>query len=184
MELITTILAMGTVVLSVSVGLSFIAQSLDSLKYNGTTSKNYHDYYQNPLHKINSKYFHYRPKGTVIVSKKKWEEIEKNIGLRIFDATRKGKIIGRREALKEIRDVVESSKEKAAPNSPYLLIGVKPTDPLESIEKRWDYLMMRYDPSNFVDLDPAFVDLARIRRKQLTRAWNSIRVGIAERGKS
>ena len=36
MELITTILAMGTVVLSVSVGLSFIAQSLDSLKYTFT----------------------------------------------------------------------------------------------------------------------------------------------------
>ena len=75
-----------------AMGLSFLSQSLRSLefseKWGGQTSENY---YQNPLHRLNSKYWHYRPKGSVIVSKKQWEEIEKNIGIEINLAKDKGK---------------------------------------------------------------------------------------------
>jgi len=167
-------------IILIMMGMSYLGQSLESLKFNGSTNQSPYNYYENPLNRINSKYFHYRPKGTVIVSRGQWEEIEKNIGLRISDAIGRGKKIGRRETIAEIQDVVDKEREEIVPSSPYLLLGVKSTDSIDSIKKRWQHLMLAYAADNFEHLDPAFSELARIRRKELTRAWNKIQCGVGE----
>lgn len=184
MELLLIVaFSLPMIIILVVMGVSYIEQGLKPLKFNGSTSQTHYDYYQNPLYKINSKYFHYRPKGSVIVSKNQWKKIEKNIGLRIADAIIRGKKLGRKETIAEIQDVVDKEKSEITPSSPYLLLGVKSTEPLVKIEKRWQELMDRYDLVNFKHLDPAFLELARIRRQEFVKAWNKIRCGVGESNK-
>jgi hypothetical protein len=170
-------LVIGIVLLCM--GLSFIGAGLGSLDFTdsyGSMTPN--DYYQNPLHTLNSKYFHYRPKGSVIVSKKQWSEIERNMGIRLLEAKTAGKTIGYKQAIVEIQDKVTEEKAKTFPSSPYAVLDLEASAPLAALEERYKYLLSVYDPRNFSTLDKAFVELAEIRTQQVKRAWAQINLGI------
>jgi len=166
-------------------GLSFISSGLKSLDFTdsyGSMTPN--DYYQNPLYTLNSKYFHYRPKGSVIVSKKQWANIEKNMGVKLLEMKEAGKTIGFKQAIVEIQDKVTEEKTKTFPSSPYAVLDVESSAPLEKIEEKYKYLLIAYNPANFVALDKAFVELAEIRTQQIKRAWSQINLGIKPAGAS
>lgn len=164
-------------------GLSFISQNLNAADY-GAGYLDTSNYYKNPLYTLNSKYWHYRPRGSVVVSKQEWEKIEKNIGIKISEAKTAGSILGYKGALIDIRDKVAEEKAKTSPSSPYLVLGVDPTTPLDEIEKRYNKLMDLYALKNFVDLDMTFTELATIRNTQILRAWNKIKFGIGRKSVS
>jgi len=165
-------------IILISFGLSFIDFGLGSLDIPYSYKTGTNDYYQNPLCRLNSKYFHYRPKGAVVVSKKQWSEIERGMGFKLNEAKRAGKSIGYRAALVEIQDKVKEEKAKTSPSSPYLVLGVESAAPLAEIEKRYKHLLEIYSPKGFVSLDKAFVELAEIRTAQIVRAWNQINLGV------
>jgi len=165
-------------VILVAMGLSFIDFGLDSLGHSDTYGNRTADYYQNPLHRLDSKYFHYRPKGSVIVSKKQWATIEENMGIKLDEAKNNGKILGYKQALVEIQDKVKEEKTKTFPSSPYAVLDIESKAPMAEIEKKYKYLLQIYDPKNFITLDKAFTELAEIRRAQITRAWNQVNLGI------
>jgi len=173
-------------IILVCIGLSSINQSLESLEYNNPSyqwsNMSTSEYYKNPLHRIDSKYFHYRPKGSVIVSQKEWEIIERNIAAKIARAKKHGQILGYNAAIIEVKDKVEEEKAKITPRSPYMVLNVEATTPLEEIKVQYLKLMAQYDPVNFENLDSTFVELAGIRCQQILKAWSqinaSIRVGV------
>jgi hypothetical protein len=170
-------LVLGIILLCI--GLSFVGAGLKSLdftdSYGATTSNSY---YLNPLHTLNSKYFHYRPKGSVIVSKKQWADIERNMGIKLLEAKTAGKSIGYKQAIVEIQDKVTEEKAKTFPSSPYAVLDLEASAPLAALEERYNYLLKIYDPRAFVDLDKAFIELAEIRTQQVKRAWSQINLGI------
>lgn len=163
-----------------AMGLSFLSQNLESLKYNNAHwgDPNARDYYQNPFFRLNSKYWHYRPKGAVVLTKHKWAEIEKNIGIKLTQAKNEGKKVGYKACLVEFTDKIKEEKARVTPSSPYAVLGVNSTDPQESIKERYHFLIKIYDPKNFVDLDEAFIKLAQIRCKQIKKAWQQINYGV------
>lgn len=165
-------------IILIAMGLSFIDFGLGSLGFSDTFGNRTADYYQNPLHRLNSKYFHYRPKGTVTVSKKQWAVIEENMGIKLAEAKNNGKILGYKRALVEIQDKVKEEKTKTFPSSPYAVLDIESKTPMADIEKKKEYLLQIYDPKNFISLDKAFTELAEIRSAQITRAWNQINLGI------
>ena len=169
-------LVMGMILLCM--GLSFIDFGLSSLAIGDSYNADSYNYYQNPLNRLGSKYFYYRPKGAVVVSKKQWAAIEKNIGVKIGEAKEVGRTIGYKEAIIDIRFKVKEEKAKAFPSSPYAVLDVESKMPLNEIEEKFVYLYGIYDPKNFISLDPAFTELAEIRRAQVKRAWNQINLGI------
>ncbi len=173
-------------IILISMGLAFLDQSLSSLNYNndygawnGLSSA---DYYNNPLAKINSKWFHYRPKGSVILSKKQWADIEANIEIKIKKAKEAGKILGRKAVIIEIQDRVKEEQTKIVPSNPYEILGVKAkTSALPSkleMENNYKHLRTVYNPENFTHLDKSFVELAEIRIEQITEAWRKVKMGI------
>lgn len=168
-------------IILVSVGLSFISASMESLDFTdsyGTTTP--YDYYRNPLHYLDSKYFHYRPKGSVIVSKAQWAEIEKNIGVQIIKAKDAGQKIGYKRAIVEIQDKVKEEKTKTFPSSPYAVLDVTSTTPMAEVEEKYKHLLQIYNPNVFVTLDKAFIELAEIRTAQIVRAWDQISLGVVK----
>ncbi|KPK10631.1 MAG: hypothetical protein AMJ56_07625 [Anaerolineae bacterium SG8_19] len=166
----------------VAIGASFVSQGMDSLRYNENWGKyRSFSYYNNPLCKMNSKYFYFRPKGWVILSKKQWEDIEKSIGANIQKAKDNGKILGKALMLKQIQDQVSAEKERVFPSSPYKILGMDSTASLTEIQQKYNALMAMYDPKNFVDLDRAFIELAEVRQDQIRKAWNKIQAGIGEK---
>jgi len=179
-ELLTiTILAIIMGIILIGIGLSFISQSLNPLEFNeswqGHSSK---DYYKNPLYTLNSKYWHYRPMGSVVVSKQQWEEIEKNVGIKINQSEEKGKDIGYNKAIVEIQNLVEQEEAKTFPNSPYAILNIESTATVEEVNKKYKHLLKVYDSRNFVDLDKAFIQLAEIRTAQIKKAWKKISFGL------
>jgi hypothetical protein len=166
-------------VILVAMGLSFLSQNLKSLEY-GEDWGNYNtgQYYKNPLFRLNSKYWHYRPKGSVIVSEKQWKDIERNIGIKITLAETKAKILGRSTAIIEIKDLVKEEQAKLVPTSPYAVLGMEAASSMAEIEDKYLALLDTYNPKNFVDLDPTFVKLAELRVVQIKKAWNSINLGV------
>ncbi len=183
MDLITlVVLFIVPVLLIVTMALALISEALDPLKYSNHYAqwgaKSTGDYYKNPLCKINSKYFYYRPKGWVIVSKNQWEDIEKNIGIKINEAKQVGKETGHKTAIAEIQAMVREERAKITPSSPYELLGVEPTTPMDEIEEKYKYLLQIYSPSIFVGLDEAFTELANIRTEQIKKAWRQVNCGV------
>ena len=173
-------LCMGLVFLAM--GLSFIDFGLGSLNIADSYNTTVHDYYQNPLHRLNSKYFHYRPKGSVVVSKKQWNEIERNIGIKIAESQKAGKMLGYKEAIVDIRLKVKEEKEKITPSSPYATLDVESSTPTKEIEKKYEHFLAIYNPRNFNHLDKAFAQLAELRIEQIKRAWSKINTGIGNKG--
>jgi len=171
-----TALLMGVVL--VALGLSFIDFGLSSVDFNGDYGQTSGKYYQNPLHRLGSKYFHYRPKGSVILSEKQWANIERNMGIKLNEAKTVGKSIGYKIAIVEVQDKIREEKAKTAPSSPYLVLGVKPTTSLAKIEERYKHLLQIYNPKFFNHLDKSFVELSEIRTAQIVRAWNQINLGV------
>lgn len=172
-------IVMGIVL--VAMGLSYIEQSLKPLEYNGDyfSTGGSEDYYQNPLYRLKSKYFYYRPAGWVILSKGKWKEIEKNIGIKIAKAEVNGENTGYKKAITDIKDraVTEQYKMRAA--SPYALLGVSANTPKDKIKAKYLILMDKYKPEKFEELDEAFVELAKIRQTEIKIAWHKIDHKIA-----
>lgn len=165
-------------IILVAMGLSFLSQSLNSLDYTNTwQGSTATEYYNNPLFRLNSKWFHYRPKGSVILSKKQWDEIERSIGAKINEAKEEGKALGHNAAIIEIQDRVKEEQASIVPNTPYKILAVTPDTPLNDVEDRYKALKVMYDPKNFVDLDKAFVELAEIRTDQIVKAWRKIKLG-------
>lgn len=171
--LVLAALSISIGIILLAMGLSFLSQSLDVMDYNNNnywSAPNSADYYQNPLYGINSKYFHYRPKGWVIVSKKQWKDIEKNIGIKIASAEN----VGYKQALSEIQAMIEEESDKAFPTSPYAVLDAEAVTPKAQIRDKYLALMDKYDPAKFGSLDKAFVQLAEIRQKQVIEAWQKI----------
>jgi hypothetical protein len=169
-------------VLLVAMGLSFIDFGLGSLGIADSYTTTAREYYQNPLHTFNSKYFHYQPKGSVIVTKKQWADIEKNIGIQIHKSQKAGWIIGYKEAIVDVRLKVREEKDKVSPSSPYATLGVESTAPIKEIEDRYKHLLHVYKSVNFSHLDRAFVSLAELRTEQLEKAWRTVNTGIGNKG--
>jgi len=168
-------------IIIVCMGLSFLSQSLDSLSYNTSNNRwgvNAIDYYANPLYRLQSKWFYYRPKGAVILSQKEWEDIEGNIGVKISDAKDSGKILGYNAAIIEIQDKVREEQTRIVPASPYDVLNVASTMPINDIENNYKDLLSKYDPKYFTNLDKAFVELAEIRTDQIEKAWKQIKLGM------
>lgn len=170
-------------VILVAMGLSFIDFGLGSLdivdSYDNNAARKY---YQNPLHTFNSKYFHYQPKGSVIVTKKQWSEIEKNIGVQIHKSQKAGWVIGYKEAIVDIRLKVREEKERVSPSSPYATLDVESTAPIKKIEKKYKHLLHVYKSVNFAHLDKAFVSLAELRTEQIEKAWRAVNTDIGNKG--
>jgi hypothetical protein len=177
-------LVMGVVLLCM--GLSFLDQSLQPFKYTNDAwqgNKTANDYYSNPLWGHDSKWFHYRPKGSVIVSKKQWGKIEKDIGLKIIEEYKLGVKKGRAGLLVEIVD--ELKEQKATTRlSPYVTLGTDPATPLVEIEEKYKLLLEMYDPSSFRDLHKSFTELAEIRIAEIKRAWQLVNTGIGAKTQS
>jgi len=184
------ILAASAIVLGIiltAMGLSFISESLNALEYNNRYTEwgvlHTSDYYNNPLCRINSKWFYYRPKGWVLVSKGRWADIEKNIGIKINESIQVGRKIGYRDAVEDIQDMVGEEQARIAPSSPYMVLNVEATTPLEEIEVQYLKLLKLYDPasSKFEGLDSTFEELATIRCQQILKAWKQINLGVGQR---
>ncbi len=182
--------AIVTGIIFVGMGLSFLNQSLDFEKYNTDSKYSYglgfnsnsKDYYNNPLYRLKSKWFYYRPVGAVVLTKDKWKKIEDGINVKIAEAMDEGKVKGRKALMDEIKAKVEEEREKAVPSSPYALLGVKATDPISEIKVRYKQLSAFYDPKKFKHLDSDFRSLALIRTNQLNEAWRKIRNGVGQNG--
>lgn len=172
-------LAMLMGLIMLSLGLSLVSQGLNPFNFNEAfRGYNATEYYKNPLYHLNSKYWHYRPRGSVIVSKKQWEDIEKSIAIKIDEGRDAGKKIGYKRALVEIQDLVKEEEAKVNPSSPYEVLNVKSTASIEEIKERYTHLLKIYDTRNFVDLDKAFIQLAAIRIDQIKKAWKQITYGL------
>jgi len=175
-------LSLVTGVILVCMGLSFISESIKGIDYGYSYGAGVYGtgvgYNENPLQRLNSKYFHYRPKGSVIVSKKQWAEIERNMGVKLVEMKTAGEMVGFKRAIVEIQDKVKEEKAKTFPSSPYAILDLEASAPLEALEERYKYLLKIYDPKAFVTLDKAFVELAEIRTQQVKRAWSQINLGV------
>ena len=177
--LLVVVLSMVTGLVLVCAGLSFIDKSLDSLNFNSNwRGHNTEAYYNNPLARLNSKYWHYKPAGSVVVSKKQWEEIERNISVKIDEAKRKGHALGKRATIIQIEDLIKENQAKVFPTSPYKILNVDASTSVEDINSSYMALLKLYDPKNFVDLDPAFRELAEIRIGQIEDAWRQVSRGL------
>jgi len=160
-------------------GLSFLSQNLKSLEFTDQWGANTtNQYYKNPFYTLNSKYWHYRPKGAVVVTKKQWEDIEKNIGIKVTEAKKRGLKLGRKSLMIDIEDAIKEKQATTFPTSPYAVLQVESSAPMDEIRQRYEFLKGIYDPRNFVELDKTFIELADIRCKQLDKAWKSINYGL------
>ena len=180
--LIIAFLAIVTGIILTAMGLSFLNQSLKPLDYIGDQGWGLDsaDYYQNPLYRFKSKYFHYRPAGWVVLSEEQWENIEENVGATINKAMGVGEKIGYRKAITEIQNKVDEERRNATPASPYAVLDVESATPKVQVMDKYQTLMIKYSPKNFADLDEAFVELAKIRQEQFTKAWKKLSHGTGK----
>ena len=100
-------------IIFVAMGLSFLSQSLQFENFNskhnvwGLTAI---EYYDNPLCRLKSKYFYYRPKGAVVVSKDRWKKIEKGVNVCLAQALEEGIVKGRRGLAEEMREKIRDKR--------------------------------------------------------------------------
>ena len=171
-------MAMIIGIVFLAMGLSYISQSLAPMDYNSQYGKTGADYYANPLNRFNSKWFHYRPKGSVIISKEKWAQIERDMGVKLNGALETGKKLGKKEMLIEIEDKIDERRAKLKPSSPYALFNIKATASIEELRARYEQMRDTYNPDNFAMLDDAFIELAKIRSAEIEKAWKQISYGV------
>ena len=156
-----------------------LSQSYRAIDYLGD-SLNIDSYNKNPLIKLGSKYFHWRPKGAVVLSKSKWEEIEKGIGVKISEAREKGIELGRSAMVEEIQNQLNQRKDQTEfPTNPYIVLGISSNADDASVEKAYVMAKALYDPKLFQRWDSAFIQLAKIRQDQIEKAYTKIMAGVA-----
>jgi hypothetical protein len=173
---ILAIIIFGGVVI-VCMGLSYLSQSLSSLDYN--TGFEEERFYQNPMVKLGSKYFHWRPKGAVVITKSKWATIKENIAREVESAKQDGVLIGHAKALKEVESRLQEKREKTGfPSNPYKILNVSSTDSDDVIEEAYKNLIDLYSDKRFEAYDSSFKELAEIRRDQIRKAFNKIAAGV------
>lgn len=170
----TAIAIIGTLVLLVG-GFAMLLSYIDSAMRGDLDS---FDYYcsrpTNPLKELNSKYFHYRPQGSVLLTEAQWSQIQGAIHNHISEVRRSSIATGRRLMLKEIKAKLQEEKSAFEPSNPYEVLGLSENCSEKELSERYYYLLELYDPRNFVDLDSSFIELAKIRREQLKSAFNKI----------
>lgn len=169
------------VVFLVVIGLSLTSASLNYEEGEDYYGYGQQNYYSNPLFKYNSKYFHYRPKGSVILTKSKWAEIEKNIGIEIGQAREYGRKAGYRQALGDLKDSVALQKKFP---TPYAVLHASSGMSSAEIGQKYKDLKKIYDPNNFKHLDSAFMELAEIRCHELDNAWKKVTLALPGRSLS
>lgn len=159
-------------VIVVTIGLSLLSQSMNALDYN-QTEKRQHNYLSNPLIKLGSKYYSWRPDGAILITKEKWQKIEKNIYHEIDSA--------RKEGIKLGRDVVLAKIENAIcqrPKNPYTILKLN-MDEADKVNTRETELLAKYNPRNFDYLnDKEFTRLAEIRVEEVKIAARKLRNGL------
>lgn len=177
-ETIILICIFGGLVLLV-MGLSFLSQSLRSIDYLGN-SLNIESYNKNPLIKLGSKYFHWRPKGAVVLSKSKWAEIEKGINAKIAEAKLAGIELGRSQMMQDIHASLNQRKDETKfPTNPYIILGISSNADDALIDKAYNEAKALYDSTQFQRWDSTFVQLAKIRQEQIDKAYDKIVAGVA-----
>jgi len=177
LSLIIGIIVFGGIVI-MCVGLSLLSQSLNALDYNNSFDQD--AYNQNPLIKLGSKYFHWRPKGSVVITRQKWKVIQNNIAREVENAKQEGIKLGKAQALKEVESHLEEQQEKSGfPKNPYKILDVNSTDSDLKIQEAYNKLVALYEEAHFYAYDSAFQELAAIRRRQIRRAFNKIASGVA-----
>lgn len=180
--LIISALAITFGLILLVLGLSLINQSLEPMGYNSNYGERSSvDYYKNPLWRHESKYFHYRPVGTIILSRSKWAQIEKNIGERLTERFNIGKETGRKKMIAEIQDKIDAKRDKITFSNPYMVLGFPADTPRREMDSRYKVLLHNYDPSGFKHLDESFMELAEIRIAQIERAWKKIKYDVGKR---
>ena len=178
LEILFMITIFGGLIL-IAIGVSFLSQCIDPVDYNNMYDKDILD--QNPLVKLGSKYFHWRPKGAVVLTKSKWAEIENNIAAEIEETKRLARISGYNEAVKVFRAKISEKKEKASfPTNPYKILCVNSNDSDNIIALSYEKMMLLYSPDRFKDLDESFVELAKLRQDQIRKAYNKLQAGVGK----
>jgi len=161
----------------IAVGLSCLSQAISPLDFNNAWDQE--AYYKNPLIKIGSKYFHWRPKGSVVLTKSLWKKIETDFSIKLKKARVEGILAGRSAVIKEIEERLQEKQDSVEfPTDPYDVLGLEVNDKTEIVESAYQKLMDLYASENFTNYDTAFEDLASIRRKQIRRAYNLIMAGV------
>ena len=177
-EIIIMLGIFGALVL-IAIGLSLLSQSYRALDYSDYNLSQ-DSYYKNPLVRLGSLYYHWRPKGAVVVSKKQWETIESNIALKLSMAERDGITKGRARLMQEIRDKIAQRREESDfPKNPYLILGITSNTNDAGVEEAYRKALDLYGSHNFTQYDKSFRDLAALRRKQIKKAYQSIIAEVA-----
>lgn len=173
--LVLVFVSMIIMVVLVCMGLSYISASLGGLYYSDNRKKKM--YYSNPLLPMNSIYFHYKPKGSVILTKRMWKEIEMNMAYKIKEAMDKAKEDGYKEALELVERKAKEKSLDDPSTPPESILGVDPHEDEANIRKRYEKLMSLYAESNFNGLHDSFVRLAALHRNRIAKAYTKLTFG-------
>lgn len=161
-----------TVLVLTCMGLSYLSAGLNGLAYNDENKQ--HRYYANPLLNCQSKYFHYKPAGAVILTRKKWQQIETNMAYAIRDAEEAARKKGYSEALAAVEARVKLKQAEHSPSDPYKVFGLAHGATLVEVEKVYHALNELYKPKEFAKYGDEFVKLAALKRKRIQKAYNII----------
>lgn len=152
-------------------GLTVLSQSIGDIG-------NIQSYKSNPLIKLGSKYYSWRPKNAIVLTKEKWQTIENGMAEEIKKAKKAGVKVGRRLMITEIENKISA----AAPvKSPYAILGLD-YQTLHKLEGRVKYLKSIYEPSNFEQFGQDFVLLAEAKIKEIENAELRLRNQITANG--
>jgi hypothetical protein len=178
---LTMVYAVGFVLVAIAAIVAMFLSYLESA-FNGEIDRysndSYYKYeYDNPLKRWNSKYFHYRPAGAVVLTRNKWLKIEEGIRNHVYDVRTAAVKEGRRQLMQEIRAKLTERRSSFESTNPYDVLGVDATASLDEMKEKWYKMRGLYNPHNFVDLDPSFVELATIRVQQIDGAWRLVKRG-------
>ena len=173
--LLAAIAITGSLIM-VCMGLSFLSQSLNALDYSDTPYE-LNELKQNPLIRFKSKYFHYRPKNSVLLTKDKWAKVEKSIAGQIATAEKTGEFKGYEQAIKDVKEKVDEEKSNF-PTNPYKILEVNADMDEPTVKRALKLKLDLYALDKFTEFDKAFQELAEIRREQFRKAYDEITSGL------
>lgn len=156
-------------------GLSFLSQSLNALDYSNLPYA-VDNYNQNPLIRLGSKYYHWRPKNSVVVTEKKWAAIERGIARKIANAEEAAETKGYNKAMSDIKEQLDEGSTSFSKN-PYKILDVAADADKATVSKALTLKLDLYALKNFSELDDAFRELAQIRLDQIREAYQKIGEG-------
>lgn len=177
--MLSAIAIAGSLIL-MCMGLSYLSQSLNALEYSGAPYEAL-NYNQNPLIGLKSKYFHYRPKNSVLLTEKKWAAVEKGIAKKIGQAEEVAKAGGYARALEDIENRI-AEENTHFPTNPYKILDVAAKASVEEVRIALNLKLSLYALRNFSNLDDSFKELAEIRLRQAKEAYDKIKDGYSEQG--